>query len=374
MTAASTEQVHGVGGRTFDLTFFFGSALLAYVLGALLVLVPSLVLPLWWAWVTLIEGPHLVATWARTYLDPEQRVQRRPLLLASATLIALGPVAWVVSLLLGRAEVLELFIGGAALWSVHHFVRQHYGILAVLGSHGDWTQAERRTDSRFLYTSLWGIYVLFLISNTQTRAHVGMTAAPTPTEMTIVLTLAGCLALASCFYVAVIVSRMRRGRRVLGPAYALCVAVGLTTFGYLVVGAAEPLVERRATLDHGFLGLSLVVGVCHGIQYLGLVAITSGRRARRRMSESLWKRAALQPWLSYACSVVVSASVWCSLNAGGGLAPNIAPLGYDTPASKLVLAVYWSLLIHHFYLDQKIWRIGDDASLRFDLNLQRAQA
>jgi len=373
MPAASTMRVEGVGGRTFDLAFFFGSALLAYCLGVLILLVPSLVLPLWWAWVIFVEGPHLLATWVRTYFDPEERARRRSLLLGSTAILAFGPAAWLTSRLLGRADVLELFVLASTLWSVHHFVRQHYGIVAVLSRHAHSTPAEHRIDSLFLYATLWLAYALFLVANPLNRAQLRLPVDSSFAETSIVWILAGGIALASISYISVIFFRVRRQRRILASVYALCVAMGVTTFGYLVVGSAEPLVQRPITADHRFLGMSLVVGVCHGIQYLGLAAITSARRARRRLSESPWKRAALHPWFSYGCFVVVSVGIWGGLNASSGLAPNVAPFGFDTPTAQLFLAIYWSVLLHHFYLDQKIWRLGDDAPLRFDLNLQRIE-
>jgi hypothetical protein len=362
----------GVGGRTFDLTVFFGSAGLAYVAGVLIMLVPRLVLPLWWAWVLLVEGPHLVATWGRTYFDAEERARTWPLLLGSSMILAIGPAAWLASQALGRAEVFDVFLMGSALWSVHHFVRQNYGMLAVLGRHARSTRAERHIDSLFLYALLWSGYAVFLITNTQNREFVGRPLRLSSAETAIVVLLGGGMLIGVLLYCFALVSRLRRGRRVLPALYALCSAVGVTAFAYLVVGGAEPLVPRPVTMAHRFLGLSLVVGVCHGVQYLGVSAITSARRGERRISGSWWKRAAQRPWASYCCFVLLSVAIWGPLNASSGLAPNLAPLGFDTHITRLCLGVYWSVLLHHFYLDQKIWRLTRDAALRLELNLERA--
>ena len=62
-----------IWSRRNDLVFFFGAALLSIILALLMLISPALVVPFWWLWLWLGDGPHLWATYTRTYLDPEQR-------------------------------------------------------------------------------------------------------------------------------------------------------------------------------------------------------------------------------------------------------------------------------------------------------------
>ena len=78
-------------GRRFDLAFFFGASVLAAAAGVLVLAVPSLVVPAWWAFTVLVDGPHLAATWTRTYMDADERRRRRALLTWSPLLLLLGP-------------------------------------------------------------------------------------------------------------------------------------------------------------------------------------------------------------------------------------------------------------------------------------------
>ena len=47
------------------------------------------------------------------------------------------------------------------------------------------------------------------------------------------------------------------------------------------------------------------------------------------------------------------------------------PLGLapGSTAAQVFLALYWGLFLHHYWLDQKIWRPSTDARLRTELGL-----
>lgn len=45
------------------------------------------------------------------------------------------------------------------------------------------------------------------------------------------------------------------------------------------------------------------------------------------------------------------------------------PPSVFTP-TDVVNAIWWFVAIHHYYLDQRIWRVSRDKRLRADLKLQ----
>lgn len=153
--------------RRFDLAFFFGASVLAAAAGVLVLAVPSLVVPAWWAFTVLVDGPHLAATWTRTYMDADERRRRRALLTWSPLLLLLGPGLLAVTKLSGSQMPWNAFLLLAALWSFHHIVRQHYGILSIyqrLGARPSPTVIApvwRRMDARVVTLSLWGMFALF---------------------------------------------------------------------------------------------------------------------------------------------------------------------------------------------------------------------
>src|SRR5688500_3738724 len=130
---------------------------------------PVLVVPLWWAWLLLLDGPHLFATWMRTYADPEE-IRRRPRLYAWSLLLILpGVGAWALCKWTGSTRPFDLFLLSAAFWSFFHVVRQDYGILALYQRHAGADAATRTIDSRFFTWSMWGSYLLFLVAHPWSR-------------------------------------------------------------------------------------------------------------------------------------------------------------------------------------------------------------
>src|SRR4029079_15595147 len=63
--------------------WFVAPPLALSLLSLLFILLPQLIGPAWWLWVWLLEGPHLLATWMRTYADETERRVRAKLLGAS---------------------------------------------------------------------------------------------------------------------------------------------------------------------------------------------------------------------------------------------------------------------------------------------------
>ena len=131
MSSATHKPLQWIGGRAFDLTVFFGSSVFAVAVALVVMAQPSLVVPLWWAWIFLVDGPHLFATLLRTYLDPDEWTRHRQLFWSSLLWISPGFVAFVATKLSGNRMPYDLFLLFASLWAYHHAVRQHWGILAI---------------------------------------------------------------------------------------------------------------------------------------------------------------------------------------------------------------------------------------------------
>ena len=356
-----------IGGRGFDLCFFFGAGVLAVLAGLLALAVPATILPLWLLWLWLIEGPHLVATWQRTDLDAQCRRERRRMLLVSLLWLLPAPLMLMASWLLGRPEVFLLLLGGAALWSYHHAVRQHHGIVSVYQRLGKASAAARRLDGRLLHGTMWGAFVLFILVHSFNRQQVGLAPALGPGESVAAGVLAGALVLAVAGWALKLVLRWRRGETLKPGLLAMMVAVGSTLFAFFAVGMREPLLPGALNPEQVFMAASVVGGIVHGMQYLGMVIATSRRRAGADGSGTLATVFGRKPLLAYGAMVAVSLLyLWLTFLRG-------APPGSGEPshAAQMFLALYWGLFFHHYWLDQQIWKPSVDGRLRSELGLVR---
>ncbi len=353
-----------IGGPTFDACFFFGSAIVALAAGLLMLSAPVTVLPLWFAWIWLVEGPHLCATWQRTYLDAGFRRQRGRLLVASLLWLLPGPLLLIASWMSGRPEPFQLFLGAVALWSFHHTVRQHHGILSIYQRIRSVGPSSRRFDALMLHGVLWAAFGLFLLAHPTNRQLIGAEAPPE----SVLMLLGSLLALAMLAWTAMLLARWRSGGALAPGVFGLVVAAGTTLFSMFVVGVREPLLANPLTPEHVFMAATLVSGTVHGLQYIGIVIATERRRALTG-EKSFSARLGAAPLAAYGAMLAVSLLYVAISLARGGAPVGAAP---DSTSAQVFLALYWGLFSHHFWLDQKIWRPSADARLRTELGLGAA--
>jgi len=132
------------------------------------------------SWAFLIDSPHVWATLARTYLDPDEwRVRRRELMISWGWFL-LGPVAILLPYLIGAAlspfgiNFSPFWLGFGALiyfvffrlWAYYHVVRQHWGFFMLYKRrNNDLDDArENQVDKWFFNLSLYLPLAMFMTS------------------------------------------------------------------------------------------------------------------------------------------------------------------------------------------------------------------
>jgi hypothetical protein len=368
---ASVTETGWIGGRRFDGFFFFGSSLLAGAAGLAVLAWPVLLLPLWAAWLLLLDGPHLLATFGRTYLDARERKERARLLVGSLLFFMPGLVAWGLLRLTGERAAFDLFLGFATLWSFHHAVRQNYGLLSLYESFARASPLERKLDSRFLYVSLWGSFGLFLLGHPQNRLILGLPEELPPLGRAVLVGGGVALALLSLAWLTFAAVRMRRGRSGRPALFLLCAAFGSAILPFFVIGPFEPLVQGPQTPEHMFMAAAMVGGVMHSIQYLGIVVAANRRRFSRHEERSFAAMIGRAPVAAYGLMVAVSL-LYLLLNSVRGASPVGSLFPEASTVGQLFLALYWGVFFHHYYLDQRIWRVRQQPSLKYELGLEEA--
>lgn len=371
MSGAATQtydsEMGWIGGKRFDLIFFFGSALAAAGVGALALVVPVAVVPLFWGFLVFVEGPHLVATWARTYLDAGERHRRGPLLIGSLAWLLPGLVALLAAQGLHSRTPIDLFLLFATLWSFHHAIRQFYGILAIYHHHDKSAMPVRRYDRLLLHGSLWLAFGLFSFGHPQNRELFGF-----PREFPwwlSALAIGLFLTLGVTIVAYALFRRLHFPQERLRPFFFLLgPAIGLQCYAMFFIGAFEPLVPRPEDPEQAFLTTTVVGGIVHGMNYLGITSIVGLRRHGRNTDGSLAAFLGQRPWIAYFVFVFVSLG-YLGVNAARGVLPGIHPFARGSWLADLSLVMYWGVFFHHYYLDQHIWHVRSDERLRFELGL-----
>ncbi len=354
-----------VSGPWYDGFFFlFGATFLAALVGGVLVWEPRLLVPVWLAWLCLVEGPHLVATWSRAYLDPVLRRQHGAVLYSSFLWLVPGLFAWAILHTSGLRAPFELFLGAAALWSWHHTVRQDWGILAIYhrldGTPSPW----RRLDKLLLHAGLWLMLGLSLLWHPENRGVLGLPEAGAVESLVV---LAGGVVVAAVFVGYAVACVLRRRQALRAPVVVLVSSAGKIAFSLFIIGAHEPLLPGATGPEQLFLAAGLVGGMVHGLQYLGLHAAVGKRRYALLGGSHVAARLGKAPLVAYGLMAVVSLG-YVALNVVRGVLPDVT---WVSPGgAELALAFYWGLFFHHYWLDQKIWKVSGSPMLQYELGLR----
>src|SRR5690242_16170768 len=159
---ASDQREGYIIGRRFDLAFFFAPSLLGVLVGAALLVRPAWTVAAWWLFTLLADGPHLFLTITRTYLDPRDRERIGLTLFLAPLWLLVGPLALLAARIGGSRAPWDLFLLFASVWSYHHTVRQHYGLLALYERRARADRRIARFDGLFLQGALWILGVVYM--------------------------------------------------------------------------------------------------------------------------------------------------------------------------------------------------------------------
>jgi hypothetical protein len=350
------------------------------------------------SWAYLIDSPHVFATLARTFFDPEEREVRGKYLRRSWLWFLFGPVFIIVPYLLGALlapagitlSPFWLNFGWLVyfvffrLWAYYHVVRQHWGFFSLYKRrNNDFDDPrENRIDSWAFNLSLYLPLLLFMTSTFYSQTpgfpDLGL-RAPLIGDFSI-----GALIypLALALYGATLtayfgwqVYRWRMGRHINGPKLLLLLGI---------------LPLHFVAFSHPLLVVFLVplVTVGHNIQYHRIVWTYGHNKYKqeerpgfafaRRMFTSLplyvlvgliFTFALYQgPWIDF-LKATTGLQLDTTLLNGISMMAGVADPADLGLGEKLFAALLTGWAMQHYYLDAKIWRVRRDKTLRDNLNV-----
>jgi hypothetical protein len=370
------EQPRWIVSARYDLTWFFGGALISVlVLGLYFAAAVPIVL-LWWAWLLAFDGPHIGAAFTRTYLDAEEWRTRRRLLLVSLLSFAVGPIFLVFNLVTKSDQPFLLYLGAATLYGYHHVVRQHYGFMALYKARNrESDRLDFLFDKWFLYVGCWLPYFYLLVTHPNARRLLRLSGEVPRGSMQEGLSSILLLLWIAAFVAFLARQFMAREERLGRPAVRYAVlAVLLYGIVYFFVARYEPSYTKSQGPDQDFLLISILVTIFHNVQYIGLVWFYNRNRYSATDADFGPATAVNRTFLCYAgACLAFSGIVYFSFAASTGVFPAfqlfLKTKAGPFTANQLGLCLWWGLAVNHYYLDQKIWRIRGDAQLKRNLGL-----
>jgi len=402
-----------------DLICFIGAALLGYGMFFLHAGLAMDMVAVWFIWYMFLDSPHFFATYSRTYFDKEEMRNRRRLLLGSLWLLIAGPVIFAACLGLFAADVswyktpYFMLVTFVSVWAYWHVLRQHFGIMSLYKrKNNDGAVIDQKLDRWVLYIGLVAPFLAFIVKNQEARVELGYlfgrdigayTGAAGDIDAMIVQATVIAAALAIVTFVARQVQRWATGETVnAAKILFLCAVIPL----HLVV-CYHP---DSSTL--ALLGFSACVTIFHDVQYHAIVWWYQRNRMEKagglidpaepshQSSRSLaalrrifLPRAAREATEKYGLASKIGTSLpiyiicavgmgltfglmGCLLDVNPGCLPvigsrDVMVAGSELSMNELFYGVFLGVLMHHYFVDQFIWRPSKDRNVTESLKLQK---
>ncbi len=366
-----------------DLIWFIGGALGGYLLMFMYAGLGWDMVTIWFFWVAFIDSPHFFGTYSRTYLDKQEFKQRKKLLLWSLLWFLAGPIAILSAYLLynnGSANYETpwiLFTTLFGLWAYWHVVRQHYGFLALYKKKNkEDVKWDYYLDSSLLYTGLLLPFVVFIVRFPETNtliapvltsieSSLGISAVQLVSVTT--LSIIGTLAIV---YIVRQVVLVRQGKHVSLPkALFLLAVIPLHIF----------ICYSDAVLTAGLLGFGAFVTIFHDLQYHAIVWFHHKNRYKKSKDPSKfgWSAKLTKSLPRYILTAVAMGVIFrvigCTFEVHPGCIPVMITskkmMFADFGTDRLLQALLLGFALHHYFLDQFIWRTSKDKELAKDLKI-----
>lgn len=335
ISAAEPRPRVWMSSPAFDLGFFVATSLVvfpAYYASEVLRV------KAWWilAAVGIVaNGPHLISTWTRVYLDGNERWKRPIAYWVIPSMLA----AFVISAVLLETRRSTWLLTVVFYWAFWHFVSQNWGILRI------WQKRAGEGDlaiAKLERAILW----LGALAPLAYRLHrgpwklFGANVMHPPVALWIPRVLFAALVASAFLYLLLRVKRRQTSIHGLDVRALFLVASFVAFF--------VPFVMMRRSGTAGF-----ATAACwHGLQYVGIVWLYNSNR----WSGGVDAKARLVSWISqpgraslyYAALLAGAAIVYVLLNAAALVTLDVKTLG---------VMVWTSLTLGHYWLDGVIWKL-----------------
>jgi hypothetical protein len=382
--------------KKVDLLLFIGGALTGYIMFFLHAGLHLNMLTVWFIWVVFIDTPHFYSTYLRTYFDKEEFQARKKLLIGSLGWLLLGPAIIGISYILYSLDIglykspFILFIIMFNLWAYWHVIRQHYGILALYKrKNNDFNDQDTRIDKVLLYGGLIAPFLTFAIRHPEARQLFGLSTVFPPypegaifsgifmtqlhwEHIIVFLSVSFMIVISLIFFVRQ--WQLWKNGQVLNVPKILFFIALIPLYAYINYSPAvttAPLIAFTA-----------FVTIYHDVQYHAIVWFYSQNRYHKPGVDKKKYGLAVKLSQNFAIYAIAGIAMAALLRVTGSfldITPGFEPLVLTSQislfgnisTSDLLLSFVIGIPLHHYFVDQFIWRPSKDRNLQQDLKIKK---
>lgn len=315
--------------RRDDLVWFIGPAAVSFLaLGLMMAGFP--ITPIYLTWFLAVDGPHVMGTVTRTYMDKRERKRLGWFLWIIIPFSIVGPLmVWA-----GQASLFYLF---AVCWQHYHIAKQHMGFMML------WKAKNKERDPLDLKLDRW-----FVLSSTTLPLALFVIKTRLmawPWTLSIGWAATGLYGIFAVIYVVRQVQKFRAGIPLNAPKLMLlAVLVPLQWIAFLYAASFGA---------DGILRAGITLGLFHSFQYHRLMWFHNKNRYSVPEAREQYGMAAYFA-RSFGNYIIIALALHFALN--------VLPSAYF-PAVQWLQAAIWGLPFTHYMLDSKIWRVRGDKEL-----------
>jgi hypothetical protein len=321
--------------RRDDLVWFIGPAAISYLaLGLMALGFP--ITPIYLTWFLAVDGPHVMGTVTRTYMDKRERKRLGWFLWIIVPFSIVGPLmVWA-----GQASLFYLF---AVCWQHYHIAKQHLGFMML------WKAKNKERDPVDLKLDRW-----FMLSSTVLPLAIFVVKTRLMNWRPAVWlewAAAAAYAVFAMIYVGHQMRKYRAGTPLNPPKLMLlAVLVPLQWIAFLYAASFGA---------DGILRAGITLGLFHSFQYHRLMWFHNKNRYSGPEASQQYGLAAYFA-KSLGNYIIIALALHFALN--------VLPSAYF-PAVQWLQAAIWGIPFTHYMLDSKIWRVRGDKELAAALRI-----
>ena len=365
-TSALTYPKLWIRNPVFDLTLVTGGAFFTLLVAAISFQFPIMLPVFFWIWVVVFEGSHFWATFTRTYLDTNFRRENKAVLYGSLVFFAFPALALMAENSQPEIAFASLYGFFIFVWSLYHNARQHYGFMSIYAAKSGISGDQKNKLTTLLYASVCFAQLHFLF-NFKAPGAFGLTT-PTSIDATfgfLMWKLPIILTFASLIYLIVLGSRTIRdhGVKSFMPLFYIAVCWLFYTVMFYYIAPRDRFVQNLGGAETLML-VAIMNSLFHNIQYHAIV-YHYGQRRYKGTDKSFGPAGLINKGaFSYGVFALALGAVFGLIVWNMAEWPNFSGEWTASGMSTWAYVLFFGIIGHHFYLDQKIWRPSKSRELR----------
>lgn len=349
----------------FDYSLIMGGAFFTLLIAVLSFQFPTMVPIFFWIWVVFFEGSHFWATYSRTYIDDKYRRENKKVLFNSLVFFIFPLIAIILQNQFTTISFTVFYGFFIFVWSLYHNAKQHYGFLSIYAAKIKVEFDEKTKMKNSLYAVIIFSQIYFLLNfKLQGTFSVSSTLEWSPalnflaTKMFYILTGLGTV----YFLFQASILFKKYGKNILPVlSYIVTCLIFYSTMFYYIAQTDHFITKDGVSV---LILIAIMNSLFHNIQYHAIVWHYGQARYNKEENEKYGIAKFVNgKTLNYLGVALLLGIVFGFIVWNVGSSPDLNG-SFTSNANNWAYILFFGIIGHHFYLDQKIWRPSKQTELQ----------